>query len=187
MVNDPIAAAKATLRSQLRRARGALSDSERQSAHAAIGERLRQMLDTAKPHALASYIALADEVDLDALHRWWWSRGHPLWLPKVSRPGQLTWHPITASAQLQTGAYRIREPDPAQAPAASLPATALVLVPGIGFSETGERLGQGGGFYDRLLATHTGPTIGVAYRCQIVDAIPTGPWDRPVTRVIFPD
>ena len=187
MVNDPVAVAKTTLRSHLRRARRALSGSERQKTNAAIVERLRQVLTAPLPPALASYLALADEVDLDALHGWWWSLGHPLWLPKVDGPGQLTWHPITASDQLQSGAYGIREPDPAQIPAAQLPVSATVLVPGVGFTQTGERLGQGGGFYDRLLATHTGPTIGVAYRCQIVDAIPTGPWDRPVTRVIFPD
>ena len=156
-------------------------------AHAAIVERLRQMLSATKPPALASYIALTDEVDLDALHRWWWNQQHPLWLPKVAGPGQLTWHPISAGDQLLTGAYGIREPDPVQVPSAPLPSTATVLVPGIGFTQAGARLGQGGGFYDRLLATHTGPTIGVAYRCQIVDTIPTGPWDRPVAGVTFPD
>ena len=187
MVNDPLVDAKATLRSQLRRARRALSESERQSAHNGIVRRLLAVLSAAQPPALASYIAMADEVDLSELHHWWWSHGHPLWLPKVSGPSQLTWHPVTANDQLQTGAYGIREPDPAQVPAAFLPATATVLVPGVGFTEKGERLGQGGGFYDRLLATHTGPTIGVAYLCQLVDTIPTGPWDRPMTRVIFPD
>ena len=164
-----------------------MSGAERQSAHASIVERLHQLLSTAKPQSLASYVALADEVALEELHRWWWSLALPLWLPKVSGPGQLTWHPVTASEQLTTGAYGIREPDPLHVPAAPLPATATVLVPGVGFTETGLRLGQGGGFYDRLLATHAGPTIGVAYRCQIVETIPTGPWDRSVTMVIFPD
>ncbi|NCD31871.1 MAG: 5-formyltetrahydrofolate cyclo-ligase [Spartobacteria bacterium] len=47
-----------------------------------------------------------------------------------------------------------------------------VLVPGLGFSERGERLGRGGGFYDRLLAATSGLKVGVAYECQIMSVLP---------------
>jgi 5-formyltetrahydrofolate cyclo-ligase len=187
VVDEALNQAKAALRRDLRQQRRALTDADRTLAHHILAARLQQFLATTPPTALASYLALPEEVDLDALHRWWWSRGHPLWLPKVAGPGLLTWHPVSEPEHLLAGAYGTREPDPAHTPAAPLPTTATVMVPGVGYTRNGHRLGQGGGFYDRLLASHRGPTIGPAYLCQLVDTIPTGPHDRPVDLAIFPD
>ena len=56
----------------------------------------------------------------------------------------------------------------------------LALVPGLAFDAAGGRLGHGGGYYDRLLA-RAEPRIacraGIAWACQIVDRVPTGPHD----------
>lgn len=49
----------------------------------------------------------------------------------------------------------------------------LILVPGLAFTRDGRRLGRGGGFYDRWLATQSGiPTLGICFSCQLVDALP---------------
>jgi 5-formyltetrahydrofolate cyclo-ligase len=132
---------------------------------------------------LASYLALRDELDLDALHRRWWDLGRPLWLPRVSGPGALTWHALHDPAHTVVGSLGIREPDPRRVPAAPLPAEAIVLVPGVAFTRDGHRLGQGQGFYDRVLAEHRGHTIGIAFRCQVVPDLPVEPHDRRVARV----
>ena len=63
----------------------------------------------------------------------------------------------------------------------------LWIVPGVGFDGNGNRLGMGGGFYDRTFARSkqvTG-TIGVAFSCQIVERVPTMGWDVSVKKVIF--
>ena len=72
-------------------------------------------------------------------------------------------------------------------PAAELPATATLLVPGVGFTAEGLRLGQGGGFYDRLLPGHRGLTVGVGFACQRVVEIPAEAHDCQVGQVIFGD
>jgi 5-formyltetrahydrofolate cyclo-ligase len=59
------------------------------------------------------------------------------------------------------------EPDPAWPD--------VVIVPGLAFTSDGERLGQGGGWYDRFLAVRRGDciAIGVGFREQLLDALPT--------------
>ncbi len=65
----------------------------------------------------------------------------------------------------------------------------VVLVPALAFDRRGHRLGRGGGFYDRFLSTlpaHV-TTIGIAFRMQILDAVPTEPHDRPVGTIVTED
>ena len=62
----------------------------------------------------------------------------------------------------------------------------LILVPGLAFTAAGDRLGQGGGWYDRLLADVRSDcvTVGVCFAEQIVDVLPTEPHDVPVDFVV---
>lgn len=63
---------------------------------------------------------------------------------------------------------------------------ALFIVPGVVFGERGERIGQGGGFYDRYLKRSMGAfRVGLAYDFQIVrDRLPENSWDQRVDWVI---
>ncbi len=174
---------KADLRRTLRAQRRAMTPAQRDAEAATVAALCLPLL--AEASALASYQALPDELDTDRLTRRWWAAGRVVWLPRVCSPGLLTWHPIEDPRQLQAGAYGIREPDPTLVPAEALPPAAVVLVPGVGFTPDGWRLGQGGGFYDRLLSLHPGPTIGLAFACQRLTSLPREPHDRAVHQVLF--
>jgi 5-formyltetrahydrofolate cyclo-ligase len=176
-------AEKQALRRTLRTARQALTAVTRAQETASTVAQVWALVQDGR-HPLASYLALRDELDLDELHQRWWSLGRVLWLPRVSGPGELTWHPLTDLAHTRIGSYGIREPDPVQVPAAPLPADATVLVPGVAFTRDGHRLGQGQGFYDRVLADHRGHTLGIAFRCQMVPTLPTEAHDQRVAQVI---
>lgn len=64
--------------------------------------------------------------------------------------------------------------------------TALVLIPGLAFDQKGNRMGYGGGFYDRFLRREpTHPTIALCYDFQMVEAIPTQDHDIPVDTVLW--
>ena len=64
--------------------------------------------------------------------------------------------------------------------------TALVLMPGLAFTEDGNRMGYGGGFYDKFLAAEPDhPTVALCYDFQMVDYIPTDDYDIPVDRVLW--
>ncbi len=63
-------------------------------------------------------------------------------------------------------------------------------MPLLAVDRRGTRLGQGGGHYDRTLATlrAAGPVlaVGMAWDCQLVDALPTDPWDEPLDALATP-
>ena len=63
--------------------------------------------------------------------------------------------------------------------------TALVLMPGIAFDSKGNRMGYGGGYYDKFLADEPDhPTVALCYSFQLIDTIPTAEYDIPVDLVI---
>ena len=186
MVDTPeIQRSKGELRQRLRALRASLSPAQKVAEEIQVGLELAAYVVKEQPLSIASYAALPDELSIDAWHAQRWAAGHPVWLPRVVAAGLLSWHPVTDSTQLATGAYGIREPRPEVVPAQSLPPQAMLVVPGVAFTSDGWRLGQGGGFYDRLLATHQGPTLGLAFACQRVPEVPRGPHDCRVSEVIF--
>ena len=79
-----------------------------------------------------------------------------------------------------------REPRVDGAVAHSLEEVDVILVPGLAFTRGGERLGRGGGFYDRLLASLPARTVrlGVCFECQIVDELPGEAHDMRVDVVV---
>lgn len=76
---------------------------------------------------------------------------------------------------LNKGAYGISEPGVIDK--ADMNDVDLVLVPGIAFSESGNRLGFGKGYYDKLLADFKGVKMGICYDFQIINYIPSSPHD----------
>jgi 5-formyltetrahydrofolate cyclo-ligase len=185
-VSDPaLDAAKHALRAQLRAARRALPPPQRAAESDATAAAAISLIDRLAPPAIASYMALPDELDLSALHRHLWSAGRPLLLPRVSGPGELAWHVVAGPDELLPGAYGISEPDPRRARAVPLGDHALVLVPGVAFTHDGRRLGQGGGFYDRALTGRLATAIGIGFTCQLVDDLPHGAHDRVMDGLII--
>jgi len=92
-------------------------------------------------------------------------------------------HPYTGSEGMTMGAYHI--PEPSSAP--WLGPIDLMLVPGVAFDRRANRLGRGGGYYDRFIALHPAiPTIGVGYDFQYLSALPIDPWDRTLCAVLTP-
>ena len=84
---------------------------------------------------------------------------------------------------MQEGYRGIMEPSP-QAPIVT--EVDLVVVPGMAFDAKGNRLGRGGGFYDRLLPSLTCPKVGVCRQNQLVEEVPVQEWDQKVDIVITP-
>ncbi len=160
---------KAALRQTIRARRRALSPDQRQEETTALLALLEPLV--AGVTDLASYLALGDEIDLRQLHDRWWRAGRAVWLPRVQGL-DLTWHAVRSPATCRPGSFGVLEPDPGLVPAAPLPPQATILVPGVAFDAQGGRLGQGKGFYDRALAHHAGPTIGLGFTCQEVPRVP---------------
>jgi 5-formyltetrahydrofolate cyclo-ligase len=86
---------------------------------------------------------------------------------------------------LAPGQFGIGEPA-AHCPTFSLKQLDLALVPGIGFTLDGGRLGRGKGYYDRLLAEVPGFKCGVAFDCQVTTSLPMEPHDVRLNCILTP-
>jgi len=90
-------------------------------------------------------------------------------LPKLIDDNQMIFIEHEGDQHLQKGPYGILEPTGKQ----SCSSFTTILCPGLAFTRHGKRLGQGGGYYDRFLATQSkAKKIGICFHCQIVDEIP---------------
>jgi 5-formyltetrahydrofolate cyclo-ligase len=179
------AADKAALRARYRRRRGALAAGERAAETAGTIARCLELLARLPHGAVATYLAAGAELDLDGLHRQLWQAGRRLLVPRVAGPGLLAWQQLRPGQATLPGAHGIRVADPGLSPAAELPEAAVLLVPGVAFARDGRRLGQGGGYYDRLLARHAGLSVGVGFACQRCDELPSDAHDQRVDGLIL--
>jgi 5-formyltetrahydrofolate cyclo-ligase len=115
------------------------------------------------------------------------AEGKRVALPRTD-PGRRRLLPVEIGdpdGDLVPGAYGILEPGAGCRPVDARELD-LVLVPGVGFTCGGQRLGYGGGYYDRFLARlrPDAVTVGLAYGVQLMDELPAGPHDRKVDMVI---
>ena len=177
--------AKGVWRARMRRYRRSLTAARRERAERALTERILGLLHEESPRTIGVYAATRNEASLDAVVAAWdTNASRTVAWPRVLGPGRMTFH-AARLAELLPAHRGIREPDPT-AEEIPLDALDLLLVPGLAFDRRGGRLGQGGGFYDRVLNDPRlgALTVGVAFAIQIVAQVPREPHDARVARVV---
>ena len=135
--------------------------------------------DVFKGRLIGGYWPLTGELDIRALLQACHAQGHDLALPCTPRKGKpLTFRRWMPGDALKAGPYATREPFPDKDEAQPN----LVLVPLLAFTAHGERLGYGGGFYDRTLAKLKDEgevfACGIAYAAQEAATLPTDEFDQ---------
>ena len=86
---------------------------------------------------------------------------------------------------LEPGSYGILEPRKDKMKEIPVGKVDLIIVPGVGFDEKGNRLGHGKGYYDNLLRNSTKALhIGLAFEFQLVDEIPVEDHDMKVDKIV---
>ena len=169
--------AKAALRAAALSRRAGLTDAERDAAGKAIAAALQDVLGAAR--RVAAYVAIGTEPPIGAALA---GRGDVL-LPVLLPDGDLDWATGPVGAATARG---LTEPTgPALGPQ-SIGECDVVLVPALAVDDLGNRLGRGGGSYDRALVRATGLTIAVLYDGERVATLPAEPHDIPVQAVVTP-
>lgn len=180
---------KADLRKTLRAARRAHVESLPDAIRGLLFHRPPAPLLARIPQGaiIGVYHAGPWEAPAAAYARFFHEAGHTIALPRfAARDGAMTFRrhsdPYDES-DLSPGPFGMMQPgDDAE------PLTPDVLfVPLVGFTDTGARLGQGGGHYDRWLAEHPALlAIGLAWDAQLCDVLPLEPHDAALDAVVTP-
>ncbi|WP_404466501.1 5-formyltetrahydrofolate cyclo-ligase [Vreelandella aquamarina] len=185
---------KTALRRELKRRRRVLSAEQQTQAALALCQRLKQLPEIRRARRISLYLPVNGEIDPTPLIPWLRQRQVAIYLP-VLRPfsaNSLWFVAYGDTTPMVKNRFGIAEPCPRFAAQRRnrLPAWALdtLIVPLVGFDQHANRMGMGGGFYDRSLAfmRRPGPAptlIGVAHACQQVNTLPIEPWDIPLNAV----
>lgn len=181
---------RGALRRDLLRRRRALSEEEAAKAGRAVLNTLLSHSFMTSPRLVASYASLRGEVGTAEINRTLLTLGHTLCLPVVDPDGAgvMRFHRTDKGSVFTEDRYGIREPLPSMDTLVEDQSIDVVLLPLVGFDAQGNRLGMGGGYYDRLLKRLSSRTllIGIAYDFQEVRSINAKEWDMPVDEVITP-
>ncbi len=175
---------KRALRSELIAARARLSQEERFARSQQIAERVDALPLLAGVRVVALYAALGTEVDAGAVFRRLQARGVRCLFPR-SVPGERRLVFCAAEPwELVRGPLGAAEP-PAGARAVDLADVDAFVMPGVGFSLDGLRLGRGGGYYDvTLKQAARAARVGVAFELQVLPTLPRDPHDVPLDAVV---
>jgi len=182
-----IRAAKRTLREYVRRLRSSLTREESDVSSEAIWRRVQELPLWHDARTIHTYVgALPGEVRTDALIAWSLEHGRRVIVPVADRKRRELHH-------VQLGNLEDLRPtswgglEPIHGTHVEPNVADLVIVPGIAFDRDGRRLGMGGGYYDRFLASVRVPTVALAHAFQIVDLVPADQRDARVSLIVTPD
>lgn len=175
----PAAATKQAWRTRFRRARAELTDDFRSAAASALVSAV-SAVDLGE--VVAAYVPVGSEPGSMALLE---ALGPRVLLPVTPlTPGPLDW---AWSGEFRPGPFGLLEPAGPRLGTGGVAAASTILLPALGVSRSGVRLGRGAGYYDRsLAAAPDARRIAVVYDHELVDSLPSEPTDVPVHGALTP-
>jgi 5-formyltetrahydrofolate cyclo-ligase len=172
---EDAATLKASLRRLMRDVRRAVPSEERQRQGAQVADRLALLLSHLPDDAIVlSYRSITEELPTGLINERLAERWRVA-IPRVTPNGV---EAVVGASLWEPRAFGIMEPIDGEVVAAE--GLSAVIVPGVAFTVSGDRLGQGGGYYDRLLANAVALAVGVCLNEQVVDHLPMMVYDRRV-------
>ena len=179
---------KAVLRARLLAARARLSAEQQAEAARAIRDTLLSRPEVQMAGTIAAYYSVGAEPDTRGLVYALWKRGSYVLLPVLRADGDLDWASYEGPDSLVPGPRGLREPGEPPRGVGAVARADAVFVPALAVDQAGNRLGRGGGSYDRALA-RVGPLIPVIallYDAELLSHLPVEPHDTPVRAVARP-
>jgi 5-formyltetrahydrofolate cyclo-ligase len=195
------------IRKSLRAKRKSLSEIEQQEFSDDLLIQLSARTDVLAAKNIALYLANDSELDAMPFIKWCWQNNKRTYLPVIHpfSHGQLLFLHYDENSVMKKNNYGILEPKLDVRLIKAIGEIDIIFTPLVAFDPLGNRLGMGGGFYDRTLSSWyqqyrhqnqlldvtqsklTKPyPIGLAHDIQLIDAIPAQLWDIPLPEIITP-
>lgn len=178
------------LRKSMREKRRLLSQAEQQESETLLAQRLlKQVISKQTVKRIAIYLSNDGEISTQGFIQSLWQQNIEVYLPVIHpfNAGNLLFLQYKPNTKMTKNKYGIDEPTldvRYVCPASELD---IIFTPLVAFDSDGNRMGMGGGYYDRTLAGLSQvSTIGLAHDCQQVDKLETQPWDIPLDCIITP-
>ncbi|WEJ61773.1 5-formyltetrahydrofolate cyclo-ligase [Thiomicrorhabdus lithotrophica] len=188
----------AEIRKQLRITRNTLTPSQ-QSQHAQqalqnFKQLLKTQIDFSRPQKIALFLTQDGELDTHETIEYLWNETeHQIYLPVLETKDE--WHmafvQYTPQSVMLENQFGIKEPYAPTKEHLSGDQLDWVFMPLVAYDKNGNRLGMGGGYYDRTFAfklnseSHTTKLIGWAHSCQQTESLlPSEPWDVPLDGIL---
>ena len=168
---------KKDLRKEILAQRNALLQQERIAKSEQIASKVIAMKAFAQSEVVLLYAPIKSEVDTQGIFLEAKRLGKEIYYPRVLGE-QMEFYRIEEDTEYDTSAYGIREPKPESAKAyvPDKDDTVLVVMPGAVFDRDGNRIGYGGGYYDKyihwlhqFIAEERVSKVAVSFACQVVD------------------
>jgi 5-formyltetrahydrofolate cyclo-ligase len=202
MDRDEIAKAKERTRRLVSSVLAELTPSRHRAASIALAQKLASLPQVRQARTLMAFLSLPTEIDTWPIIRWAWREGKRVAVPRIEPGPAGAGTPITERLMVavllapadvpvagdhpavRPGALGIL--DAPEAPVVPPHEIDVVLAPCQAVDRLGNRLGKGGGFYDRFLADPQlrAARIVIAYHEQVLDQVPTAAWDCPVPMIV---
>ncbi|MCO4312970.1 5-formyltetrahydrofolate cyclo-ligase [Pectobacterium versatile] len=187
------AASRQQIRQAVRQQRRLLTPEQQSRFAQQASERVIAHPKIIRADSVAVFLSFDGELDTHPLIQQLWQQEKRVYLPVLHpfRAGYLLFLRYAPDTELVRNRLKIMEPRLDVRQVLPLPQLDVLLTPLVAFDHQGQRLGMGGGFYDRTLQyrnyTSRGPyPIGLAHDCQQVDALPVESWDIPLPEIITP-
>lgn len=176
---------KPAVRRELRELLAAMPENARHAKSVTACSLLAASPEFASASVVMLYLSMPHEVDTASLALRCWQAGKSVLAPRVNWDQRRILAVEITSLQtgLTTSGPGIREPADGAGKPIPLDLIDLVVVPGLGFTPTGFRIGRGMGFYDRFLAQpeFQGLSCGLAFEEQVVQTLPVLDHDIPLS------
>ena len=171
---------KAALRKHLLEKRDATSAELRDIASERIHKNLKKNLSFINAQNIACYFPIGSEVNTHDIMLDILKQGKNLLLPKII-DSDIQFYIVSNLERLEKGSFEIMEPKDSCKKAEKID---CVLIPTVGVSKSGIRLGYGKGYYDRFLSSIDAVKISLTYSKQIVKSIPNDSHDIKIDWIV---
>lgn len=176
---------KLRLRKQIIEHMNSLSEERYTTLSEQIAFSLYAQKEWAEAKTIGITLSMENEVNTYPIIEKAWEEGKKVVVPKCNKETRtMSFRQISNFDQLETVYMNLREPIPVLTEEVDAHEIDLQIVPGVAYTERGERIGYGGGYYDRYLVHYKGKTLSLAYKFQMVQHIPVEPFDKNVEKII---
>lgn len=177
------------LRQQIRKTRANLTALQQQQAEDSITQQALALIEERNAQHIALYISFDGEISTEKLIKILWMQGKQVYLPVLHpfNPNHLLFLRYLPETPMLKNKFGILEPKLNVQNVLPLKELDILFTPLVAFDKQGNRLGMGGGFYDRTLQNWRNSSfipVGLAHQCQQVEQLPTEVWDVPLHQIL---